>query len=444
VRPAGSIRRDLNLSLADAVGYGVMAGVAEVYIPAFGLALDMPPVAAGLLASVPLVAGGVLQLLAPRAIQRVRSIRSWVVACSLLQALAFVPLALMALFRTHVIGAVFASAALYWAAGMGQTAGWMPWMVRVVPGRIRSRFFARRLGLVQAAMLVGLVGAGLTLNAFSGTGHTLDIYAAMFGVAMIARLGSALAIVRQGPGVDGSPLPNRLKLRHLRAKLRRSPRTPLLGYLIAALAAAAVAGPFITPYLLDHERLDYLQYSAFTGSILVVKVIALPTLGRVVQRVGTRRVLTISALAIAPIPLMWFVSEQFVWYLVIQLYSGLAWAGFELGMLMALFDADDDAERTAMQVAFSALQAIGTASASVLGGVVLGAFGSGRDAYLAVFVVSSVARFLAAMVIVRRLPSLIARLPIRVVARAWTLAIRPWNSMVRPITTLTKHFRDRD
>jgi MFS family permease len=113
-------------------------------------------------------------------------------------------------------------------------------------------------------------------------------------------------------------------------------------------------------------------------------------------------------------------------------------------MLMALFDADDDAERTTMQVAFSALQAIGTAAASVLGGIVLGAFGSDRDAYLAVFVVSSVARFFAAMVIVRRLPALIARLPIQVVARAWTLAIRPWNSMVRPITTLTKHFRDRD
>ncbi len=443
MRPAGSIRRDLNLSLADAVGYGLMAGVAEVYIPAFGLALDMSAVAAGLLASVPLVSGGVLQLLAPRAIQRVRSIRSWVVACSIVQALAFVPLALMALFRTHVIGAVFASAAMYWAAGMGQTAGWMPWMVRVVPARIRSRFFARRLGLVQAAMLCGLVGAGLALNAFIGTGHVLDIYAGMFGVAMIARLGSAIAIIRQGPTLDGRPQANRLKLRSLRGKLRNSPRVPLLRYLIAALAAAAIAGPFITPYLLEHEGLDYIQDSAFTGTILVVKVIALPAVGRVVHRVGTRRVLTVSALAIAPIPLQWFVSEQFIWYLVIQIYSGLAWAGFELGMLMALVDADDDAERTTMQVAFSALQAIGTAAASVLGGVVLGVVGTDRHGYLAVFVVSSVARFLAAMVIVRRLPMLAARLPIQVVARAWTLAIRPWNSIVRPITTISKHLRDR-
>ncbi len=438
------MRRDLRLSLADAVGYGVMAGVAEVYIPAFGLALGMTAVSAGLLASLPLVAGGVLQLVAPRALHRVRSLRSWVVVCSVVQALAFVPLIVLALCHTYVNGVVFGSAAIYWAGGMGQTAGWMVWMVRVVPARIRSRFFGRRLAVVQGAMLVGLVGAGFALSSFVGSGHLLDVYAAMFGLALVARMGSAIALFRQGRGLDVRPEGTRLPLRHLPAKLRKSPRTPLLGYLIFALAAAAIAGPFITPYLLDRRHLSYVQYSAFTGTILLVKVVALPVLGRFVQRAGIRRILSVSALAIAPVPLLWFVSDHFGWFIVIQAYSGLAWAGFEIGMLMALFDAQNDAERTTMQVAFSALQALGTAAASLVGGAVLGALGSDRDAYLAVFLLSSVARFLAAMVILRRLPALIARMPITVVARAWTVAIRPWGgSIVRPIISLSRQLRDR-
>src|SRR4029079_18328486 len=112
----GGVRRDLRLSLGDASGYGAMAGVAEVYFPAFGLALGIPPVLAGLLATVPLLAGGVLQLVAPRAIMRARNLRRWVVGCTALQALSFVPLIAVALTRTLSPVTVFAAAALYWGA----------------------------------------------------------------------------------------------------------------------------------------------------------------------------------------------------------------------------------------------------------------------------------------------------------------------------------------
>jgi hypothetical protein len=430
------VRRDLRLSLADAAGYGAMAGVAEVYLPAFGLALGMSPVPAGLLASVPLVAGGVLQLLAPRAIQRARSLRGWVALCSSVQALAFVPLVVLALTGRASTGVVFAAASVYWAAGMAAAAGWTPWMARVVPARIRSRFFGRRQGVVQASMLVGLIGAGVALHAVAGTGHVLEVYACMFGVACLARLCSAVALARQGHGVELAPR-RRMRFRHIAPKLRGNPRTQLLAYLIAALAAAAISGPFITPYLLHHHHLGYAEYCVFTTTVIVVKIGASPFVGRLLQRRGVRWVLTLSAVAIAPIPFMWLASDLFAWFVIMQIYSGLAWAGLELGMLMALFDADDDSERTTMQVAFSALQSVGNAGGSLIGGAILAGAGGDHHAYMLVFVASSIGRLAAAMMIVhwlRRVPRLLARLPIRVVTGAWTLAIRPWGAaIVRPL-----------
>lgn len=424
-----------------------MAGVAEVYLPAFGLALGMSVVPAGLLASVPLVAGGVLQLLAPRAIQRVRSLRCWVAACTAVQGLAFLPLVMVALTGVRPTGIIFVAASVYWAAGMGQAAGWTPWMTRVVPARLRGRFFARRMGLVQAAMLIGLLGAGAALHACAGTPRVLDVYAGMFGLACVARLISAFAIWRQGEHVDRGPR-RRMRLRSIPPKLRGTRRGALLAYLIAALAAAAIAGPFVTPYLLAYHELAYVQYSAFTATIIVVKIAALPVIGRILHRVGLQRVITVSALAIAPIPMLWWLSDSFWWFLVIQAYSGLAWAGFELGMLMALFDAEDDAERTTTQVAFSALQALGTAGASLIGGAVLGALGSDHDAYLAVFVVSAIARLFAAMLIVRQLRQLFTGVPLAVMTRAWTLALRPWGgtvvgTIVRPLVNGIGRFRRR-
>ncbi len=410
-----------------------MAGVAEVYFPAFGLALGIPPVLAGLLATVPLLAGGVLQLIAPRAIMRTRSLRGWVVGCTALQALSFVPLIIVALTQTLSPAIVFSAASLYWGAGMAASAAWTPWMARIVPERIRNKFFARRQGLVQATMLIGLLGAGFALHAFAGTRHILDVYAALFALGLVARSISALSLSQQGRGIDATPR-RRMRFRSIPPKLRGSPRLPLLAYLIAASAASAISGPFLTPYLLVQEDLGYVEYSIFTATILIAKIVALPIASRYVRRVGVHRLLSASAIAIAPIPFLWLASDSFWWFVVIQVYAGVAWAGFDLGLLLSLFDAEDDAERTTMQVMFSAMYATSTACASLIGGAVLAQLGSDHHAYLAVFVLSGVARIAAAVLVVRKLPKVLARLPVSVVVSAWTVGIRPWGgSIVRPI-----------
>jgi MFS family permease len=433
VRPPRGVRRDLRLSFGDGAGYGLMAGMAEVYLPAFALAIGMPPVLAGLLATTPLLAGGLLQLLAPRAIVRQKSLRRWVVACVIVQALAFVPLLVVAMVGTLSTPIIFASAALYWAAGMGASAGWNPWMARVVPARIRSRIFGRRQGLAQATMLAGLIGAGATLHAASGGPHVLDVFAAMFGLACTARLGSALMLAKMGAGVDVSPR-RRVRLRSMPQKLRGTPRGALLAFVITASSAAAISGAFITPYLLHFNRLDYVPYAVFTATIVVSKIVFSPMLGRLMQRIGLHRVMSACALAIAPIPLMYIASDAYPWLLFIQFYGGIAWGGFELGALMVLFDAEDDGERTTMQVAYSGLNAVGNASASFIGGALLASLGSDHDAYVWVFLVSAVARTGAALLVVKNLPLVLARLPATVVVGAWTLAIRPWGgTIVRPI-----------
>jgi MFS family permease len=415
----------MRLSFGDAAGFGAMVGAAETYLPAFGLALGMSAVGAGLLASVPLLVGGVLQLVAPRAIARVRSMRGWVASATAIQALAFVPLIIMAITHTTSAPLVFASVSLYWAAGNCAAAGWMPWMARVVPARVRGRFFGRRQGLVQATTLVGLIGAGVALHAHanqSGDGP-MWIYAGMFTLAMVARLGSAVCLLAMGRGVDPTPR-SRTRLRSLPTKLWRTPRGALLGYLVAMGAAAAVSGPFLTPYLLLQERLDYAEYCAFTATIFIVKILMLPIIGKLIPRIGLRRVLTMSAIAIVPIPFMWLIGGHFWWFIVIQAYAGIAWAGFDLGMLMALFDADDDSERISLQVLFSALQAIGNSGAALVGGFLLGTFGADHRAYLIVFMVSAAARIAATAMLVRELPRLIVRLPQLVLSRAWIFVAR--------------------
>src|SRR5438552_13040923 len=74
-----SLRKNLRNSVSDGASFSVMVGIGETYFPAFVLALGMGEIAAGLIASVPLLVGAVLQMVSPSAVVWLGSNRRWVV-----------------------------------------------------------------------------------------------------------------------------------------------------------------------------------------------------------------------------------------------------------------------------------------------------------------------------------------------------------------------------
>jgi len=125
---AGQLRHDLRSSLGDAAGSGMMVGTGETYLPAFALAAGLGEVLAGLIASLPQLAGGIMQLVSPHGVRLSRSHRKWVVTCAAVQGLAFVPLALAAWYGGVTTWMVLGAATLYWSAGLASGPPWNTWM----------------------------------------------------------------------------------------------------------------------------------------------------------------------------------------------------------------------------------------------------------------------------------------------------------------------------
>ena len=69
VRP----RDDLRASVGDAAGHSTMMGLGEMYFAAFALAVGTGQTFAGLIATLPMLAGASLQLATPWFLQRARS-----------------------------------------------------------------------------------------------------------------------------------------------------------------------------------------------------------------------------------------------------------------------------------------------------------------------------------------------------------------------------------
>ena len=307
---SSALRRDLRTSTAEGMAASLMVGIGETYLPAFVLALSGSQLACGLVTTVPLVLGAVLQLGSPWLMRKCGSYRRCVSLCVLLQAATFLPLLIAAVAGRMPLAVVFALVAVYWATGLGSSGPWNAWMETLVPPRVRARYFAWRTRVCQWGIALGFVGGGIVLQLADRWGISLAVFALLFFLAAASRFTSAGLLASQReplPPQSGTPRPS---LAAVYRSLTGGANGRLLLYLMAAQAAVQIAGPYFNPYMLGELHFSYSTYVVVICAFIVAKIVFLPTVGRIADRVGVRRVFWISAAAIVPSSALWLVSNN--------------------------------------------------------------------------------------------------------------------------------------
>ena len=394
--------------LGDGLAFSFMVGIGESYIAAFALALGLGDVAAGLVATVPMLVGALLQLVTPAAVVRLGSHKRWVVACALAQAMSFIPLAIGAVAGAMPVVLLYVTVSLYWGLGMATGPAWNTWAGTLVPQAIRTRYFARRARWSHASLLAGLAAGGGLLQWGSRASEPLRVYALVFGLALMARSLSAWLLGRQR---EPRPVPlgdTRISPRAIREHVRSGGHGRLLAYLLVFQGGVWVAAPYFTPYMLGPVGLDYAGFTALTGSAFLARIVALPMIGRFAHRYGTRRLLWLGSFGIVPLPALWLVSHEFVWLFALQLLSGVSWAAFELATLLSFFEHIPQHARTSVLSVYNLAYATAIVGGGAIGGAILDAAGRGPDAYVILLATSAVARF-AGLSMLRGAPNVVPR-----------------------------------
>jgi len=402
VAPTERLRRDLWVSTADAVAYSLMVGFGETYIPAFAIALGQGPVAAGTLATVPLLIGAILQLVTPAAVTSLGTNRGWVVACTLLQAASFLPLAWWAVQGRAAVWQLLLAASVYWSAGMAGVPAWNAWMATVVPASVRTAYVAQRNRLGQFGIFAGFVGGGLLLQFGESAGAALATFAVLFAIASVSRLASTALLAAcseplpptartERPARGPWRWPRRADLEALATR----PSGRLVVFLCCYVFGAQIAAPYFVPYMLRDRGFSYGPFMLVVAVSFLAKALAMPALGRLASRVGPARLLWIATVAITPLSLLWVVSAQVPYLVVVQVVAGTCWAAYELAVALLLFEAVGDRERTGVVTVYNLGLAVATVSGAACGGTILVWFGEDRSAYFAVFTASAVLRLVA-------------------------------------------------
>lgn len=424
------MRSDLRAMLADGVSFSAMVGLGESYLPAFVLALGYGSVAAGLVATLPMLAGAMFQLVTPAAVRLLDSHRRWVVLCASLQALSFLPLIAGAINGQMDLWLIYFSVSLYWGLGMSTGPAWTAWATTLVPIRLRASYFARRARASQAALVMALLMAGALLDLGKAEGKIFGTFGLLFAMALSSRAISAACLASQS---EPRPAPigdTRISLEMIRGHVRTGGHGRLLVYLLVFQLSVWIAAPYFTPYMLGPLGLSYSEYTWLTACAFAARVLVLPTIGRLVERFGTKRVLLGASVGIAPLPAMWLVSDDFVFLLVLQLVSGAVWAAFELASMLTFFERIPPHGQTSVLTVYNLANALAIVAGSAIGGWLLSLGSPGMSGFVVVMLVSVSARGLS-LVMLKRVPEVGAP---HSIPSFRTLAVRPSSGgILRPI-----------
>lgn len=430
-----TLSNNLLSSMVDAGSYSLMVGLGETYLTAFALALSVSEIATGLLAAFPMLIGATLQLAAPWCIGRLGSHRVWIVGCAVAQAICLLMTPLAVIAGAWQLAVLYVASSLYWASGLATGPAWNTWAEEIIPPVIRTRFFARRSRVSQSCLLVGFAAGGLLLAYAKRHAFVVTAFSVIFIASGVFRLVSAGALYRQSEPSAGRAAMGHKSLRQVLLGLRGHAGGRLLMYLFAVQIAVQLSGPYFAPYMLARRGMTYTEFMFLIALGFVGKVIALPAWGRLAKRAGVQPLMWIGGIGIIPLSGSWlalqWIEHDILYLSFVQIFGGFAWAAYELAFFLMFFETIPRHERTSVLTIYNFTNALALVLGAVIGASWLAFVGQSGESYLQLFGLSSAARILTLVFLLR-----VPHMEIRAVAMSLrTLALRPseGGSLDRPV-----------
>jgi MFS family permease len=391
------VRNNLRASSWDGAAFGGMVGLGETYLAAFALAVGMSEVSSGLIASLPIVVGGLMQLTSLHAVRWVGSEKRWILLCASLQALAFVPLVAAAIVGTITAWALFMVAAIYWGAGLATGPAWSTWIETIVPANLRTRYFAHRSRLAQLTTLAGFLLGGATLTLGKQTDLLFPAFGSIFLLSCLLRFSSVFWLSKHVALKRPAPPSSTSQTTQPAAAPKKGwmHGGRLLVYLVVLQGMVQLAGPFFTPYMLNELEFNYLQFVALISVCFITKALSLSMWARLSQRTNAKVLLWIGGVGIAPLSALWILSTNFYWLMGVQTLCGIVWAAYELGFFLMFFEVLPKERRIRMLTVYNFANASAIFVGASLGAWVLWTFNAETTGYWWLFGLSTAGRFAA-------------------------------------------------
>jgi MFS family permease len=346
---AGNPRREapeknpsLRAALKDGVSWAAMMGSGEAFFGPFGIFLRASTLQVGLLATLPQLFGAVMQWFAAVKMDRLRSRRKGILLSALAQAVSLIPMALLPfLFGSGSLPVICLLAfTLVYQGAYGFTVPlWNSLIGDLVPANIRGRFFGHRSRLTGMSTFISLILAGCIVDLFDRA-HRAEIgFLIILFVAFLARLNSVRWLLRYE---DPEFAIARDQAFTFRQFLQRSPQSNFAKFVFFVGAinfGVYFSAPYFALYMLRDLHFSYVEYTVVTGVATITQFAAFRYWGELSDRFGNKKILNVCGWGVALVPMLWVISSNILYLVIVQVFSGFVWSGFSLASANFIFDA---------------------------------------------------------------------------------------------------------
>jgi len=357
-----------------------MSGAGDRYVQPFVILGGSTPLALGLLSIIPGFGQALVQWLGANFVDRGGRRKATIVRCVILQALMWGPICL-AIFLpqpgSYVL--LLVAYALYVFLDSFCLPAWNSLMGDLVPAERRGWFFAYRNSLISLAIMGSFLAGGWWLTYCEKTPGlarwtlaSKDFgFLTLFVIAGLARLVSGRYMNQmheppyvRAPSDDFSLLDF----------LRRAPRANFgrfVFYCALISLSGGVVGPFFGWYLLRQLGLEPREFAVIGTVQMLAALAAQPLWGRLADRAGNKRVLTIGGIGVIGIPVLLLLGSSFPYLLVVQAYDGIIWAAFDIAASNYFFDIVTPAKRVRCTAYHSLIVTTGTTLGVLIGVMIM-------------------------------------------------------------------------
>ncbi len=335
---AADVKKSLKYSIYDGAAFAVMDGMTASFLTPFAVALNASVSLIAALTYVPQLTGAFMQLFATKLVEIVKDRRKIIVTGSLLHAFLWIPLLLIPYISPNKKYLLILYVSLQTIITQLISPVWNSQMGDIVPKYERGRFFGLRNRVVGLTSFIAALIAGFTLDYFSPKNPFIG-FAILFAIAFAARLVSGIF---KGMVVNlESDLAHEEKF-SLFDFVKRMDKTNyghFVIYIVLFKLAVNIAAPFFAVYMLKDLAFTYLQFTIIIASELLASFATMGIWGRLIDEKGTKFVLYVTGMMTPIIPLLWLFSRNFYYLIIIEVFAGIAWAGFNLSSSNFIFDA---------------------------------------------------------------------------------------------------------
>ena len=384
--------QSLRVSFLDGIFASLMGGFTLEYFAPFLLLLGATAKHIGMLTALPNLFSSLIQLKSADITNRFKSRKKLIAIFILLQDLTLVPMALAALLKWGNPYFFIAAVVLFTCSGAFVAPAWLSLMSDLVAEGERGRYFGwrnRALGFI-------IVGATLTAGLVLQIMKKFDIFLGftiIFSFAFIFRMISWYFFCKMKDPAAGQKEEESFSLFDFLKQIRKSNFAKFVIFVSGMSFSVNLAAPFFAVFMLRDMRFGYFLYTIITISATLMVYSVIERWGAHADRLGNLKIIRFVSPLIGIIPLFWIFNHHPVFLIIVQLFSGFAWAGFNLCAANFIYDAVTPRKRTRCISYFNVLNGLAISSGAILGGFLLNSLPALLGyKVLTLFLISSVMR----------------------------------------------------